>query len=250
MAALVGVAALASCKKEDPPPSYPPTSVAPYTPAQPPAATGAPPAAASAAAPAAIGLPCASDQDLQCAFAHCLGNRCGGCRNGADCKPGAQCLPTWLGAACFPGGTQALPPAAAPASPSSSNPSAPLDALRARCVQQTNELRARVSRSALLRRAEREACIDGEAQSDAASGTAHGAFGRCQESAQNECPGWPGPLDQVLDRCLAQMFAEGPGPFQGHGHYVNLTDPSFSGVSCGFSTKENGQIWLVQDFYR
>ena len=65
------------------------------------------------------------------------------------------------------------------------------------------------------------------------------------------CPGWPGPLEQVIDRCLAQMFAEGPGPFSGgHGHYLNIVDPKFHGVSCGFGTAPNGKIWLVQDFYR
>ena len=130
------------------------------------------------------------------------------------------------------------------------NPADPLDALRARCVQRTNEFRARVSLAPLGRRADREACIDTEAQSDGQSGTAHGAFGRCQEGGQNECPGWAGPLEQVIDKCLAQMFAEGPGPFAGHGHYLNMTDPKFSSVACGFSTAANGQIWLVQDFYR
>ncbi len=103
---------------------------------------------------------------------------------------------------------------------------------------------------ALGRQTDREACLDTEAQADGASGTAHGAFGRCQEGAQNECPGWPGPLDQVIDKCLAQMFAEGPGPFAGHGHYVNMTDPKFARVACGFATTASGQIWLVQDFYR
>jgi hypothetical protein len=131
-----------------------------------------------------------------------------------------------------------------------SNPADPLDALRARCVQRTNEFRARASLGPLGRQTDREACLDTEAQADARSGTAHGAFGRCQEGAQNECPGWPGPLEQVIDKCLAQMFAEGPGPFSGHGHYINMTDPKFRSVSCGFSTAPNGQIWLVQDFYR
>jgi hypothetical protein len=188
---------------------------------------------------------------LQCAFSHCIGQRCGGCRSSAECKSGSQCLPTWLGYACFPGVAPAAappPPVALPAQPT--NAGDPLDALRARCVQRTNEFRARVSQPALVRRPDGEACGDGEAQSDGATGTAHGAFGRCQEGGQNECPGWPGPLDQVIDKCLAQMFAEGPGPFAGHGHYVNMTDAKFHGVACGFSTAANGQIWLVQNFYR
>ena len=136
-------------------------------------------------------------------------------------------------------------PVPVPASGSNS-----LDALRARCVQRINEYRGRVSVAALTRRADREACADGEAQSDGASGSAHGAFGHCQEGAQNECPGWPGSLDQVIDKCLAQMFAEGPGPFAGHGHYLNMTEPAYTSVACGFATSANGQTWIVQNFYR
>jgi hypothetical protein len=190
---------------------------------------------------------------LQCAFAHCIGNRCGGCQSSAECKSGSHCLPTWLGYACLPGATQTPPAAQGPAPvpvPSGTGSADALGALRARCVQRTNEFRAKASLRPLGRRADREACGDGQAQSDGESATAHGAFGRCQEGGQNECPGWPGPLDQVIDQCLAQMFAEGPGPFAGHGHYLNMIDPKFSGVACGFSTSASGQIWLVQDFYR
>lgn len=251
--------AYAACKKEDPPASYPQNAAQPgaviYPTAAPPNVVPAP-APAPVAGAAALGLPCGSEQDLQCAFSHCIGNRCGGCRSVAECKPGSQCLPTWLGYACFPGVAQSTPAAPVPVPTAASvpnapaNPADPLDALRARCVQRTNEFRARVSQPALVRRPDGEACGDGEAQSDGVSGAAHGAFGRCKEGGQNECPGWPGPLDQVIDKCLAQMFAEGPGPFAGHGHYVNMTDPKFHGVACGFSTAANGQIWLVQNFYR
>ena len=238
-----------ACKKEDPPASYPQPQPGVY-PAAPTAPTPVSPAPAPVAGAAAVGLPCNSEQDLQCAFSHCTGQRCGGCRSSAECKSGSQCLPTWLGYACFPGLLQAPTPTP-PAVPSQpTNAANPLDALRARCVQRTNEFRARVSQPALVRRPDGEACGDGEAQSDGVTGTAHGAFGRCQEGGQNECPGWPGPLDQVVDKCLAQMFAEGPGPFAGHGHYVNMSDPKFHGVACGFSTAASGQIWLVQNFYR
>jgi hypothetical protein len=227
-----------ACKKEAPPPSYPPSA--------PPPATAAPPAPAPVPGAAALGLPCTSDQDLQCVFAHCIANRCGGCSNASACKPGSQCFPTWLGYACLPAAPAAVPaPAPAPVPAPSS-----LDALRARCVQRTNEFRARVAASPLVRRPDREACGDAQAQGDGATGTAHGAFGRCQESAQNECPGWPGPIDQAIDQCLAQMFAEGPGTFAGHGHYLNMTEPSYRGVACGITTLANGQIWIVQDFYR
>jgi hypothetical protein len=256
--AVLGAVLLAACKKEDPPASYAPS--APPVPSP----TGAAPTPTSLPAPApapvlgaaAVGLPCATEQDLQCAFSHCIDHRCGGCQSSAACKPGSQCRPTFLGYACFPGAVQSAPaPASVPAPagaapPVVAKPADPVDALRARCVQRSNEFRAQLSLGPLGRRADHEACLDIEAQADAASGTAHGAFGRCQEGAQNECPGWPGPLEQVIDKCLAQMFAEGPGPFASHGHYLNLTDPKFRSVSCGFGTAANGQIWLVQDFYR
>jgi hypothetical protein len=126
----------------------------------------------------------------------------------------------------------------------------PFEAGRARCVQRTNEYRARVGAAGVARRTDREACSDGAARNDAAQGRAHGAFGRCQEGAQNECPGWPGAIDQVVDKCLAQMFAEGPGPFAGHGHYLNMTAASYSGVACGFAIAADGKLWIVQNFYR
>jgi Cysteine-rich secretory protein family len=256
---LACVSGIAACKKEDPPPSYPPSALppssAPYVvPASAPAPAPAPAPTAAPAPPAgtaAVGLPCASDQDLQCVFAHCVANRCGGCSSSSACKPGSQCVPSWLGYACFPGAAPAPPAAPTPVTPSPAPANASgLDALRARCVQRTNEFRAGARAAPLVRRPDREACSDAQAQSDGATGSAHGAFGRCQESAQNECPGWPGPLDQAIDKCLAQMFAEGPGTFTGHGHYLNMTEPTYRGVACGISALSNGQFWIVQDFYR
>jgi hypothetical protein len=241
--------ACASCKKESPP-SYPQPVVTSYPAPAPTVATPTPITGAPA-----LGMPCVSDQDLQCPFSHCLSNRCGGCTSATACKPGSQCLPTWLGYACFPGSAPPAPvpvpaPAAAPA-PVPANPADPLDALRARCVQHINEFRTRVTPTPLTRRTDRDACGDTQAQSDGATHTAHGAFGRCSEGGQNECPGWPGALDQVIDQCLAQMFAEGPGSFEtGHGHYLNMVEPNFHSVSCGFSTTPSGQTWIVQDFYR
>jgi hypothetical protein len=78
----------------------------------------------------------------------------------------------------------------------------------------------------------------------------HGAFGRCQESAQNECPAWSGALDTVIDQCLDMMFAEGPGSGSGHGHYVNMTNRSYTSMTCGVSTGPRGEVWIVQNFYR
>jgi hypothetical protein len=116
-------------------------------------------------------------------------------------------------------------------------------------VQRTNEYRARVGLGPLSRRPDTEPCEDSQAAADGAIRTAHGAFGKCRERAQNECPGWDGTATDVVDRCLAMMFAEGPGSGPSHGHYVNMTDTKYRGVSCGFASMPNGELWVVQDFY-
>lgn len=59
--------------------------------------------------------------------------------------------------------------------------------------------------------------VDGQAQSDSQTGDAHGAFGDCDERAQNECPGWRS-IDQTIQDCLQDMWEEGPGEsFSEHG---------------------------------
>jgi hypothetical protein len=238
-------AAFSGCKKkEQPAPTYP-TYGAPGSTPPAPTGGGVPPPGALSPVPMtpALGLLCGSEQDIQCPFARCLGGRCGGCASASDCKAGAQCFPTWLGQACLPA-LAASPPAASP--PAASPP--PGDAFeraRALCVVRTNDYRARASVAAVARRADREACGDAQARADAGAQTAHGAFGQCAERAQNECPGWSGSPEEVIERCLAMMFAEGPGG----GHYTNMTDGHYRGVACGLVSTPQGQLWVVQDFY-
>jgi hypothetical protein len=117
-------------------------------------------------------------------------------------------------------------------------------------VQRINEYRARVGVAALAQRTDKESCVDAQARSDAQTRRAHGAFGQCREASQNECPGWPDALEVVVDRCLAMMFAEGPGSGPEHGHYVNMTDPQVRGVACGLSRGANGEVWMIHDFFR
>ena len=96
-----------------------------------------------------------------------------------------------------------------------------------------------------------EACTDGVAKSDSASGTAHGAFGACKESAQDECPGWPSVASIAggSSSCLDQMWAEGPGAdYSMHGHYINMSNPKYKMVACGYTTTATGKIWAAQDF--
>lgn len=250
-------AALAACKKKESSPqpylAYP--APAPAT-APAPAPGGVPPPGAGTAASMgpALGFPCASDAELQCPFGRCVSGRCGGCSSAGDCKPGAQCVPTWLGQACLPGAGAPVGAAPAPATPATAAAPVPVagdpfESARQRCVARTNDYRARTGAAPLARRPDREACGDTQARSDAASRTAHGAFGQCGERAQNECPGWAGEPEDVVERCLAMMFAEGPGAGPQHGHYVNMTEQSYRGVSCGMSRTSSGELWIVRNFY-
>lgn len=118
------------------------------------------------------------------------------------------------------------------------------------CVDKINALRATIGLGPLARWTDNEVCADGQAQSDSVSGQAHGAFSACPNWAQNECPGWPSVASIYSgSSCLDMMWKEGPGePYSAHGHYINMTNPSYTKVSCGFFTTAAGKVWAVQDF--
>ena len=117
------------------------------------------------------------------------------------------------------------------------------------CVDTINSYRAQLGLAPYQRWNAEETCADGQAQSDSQSGTAHGAFGQCTENAQNECPGWPGPPDQMITSCLAMMWGEGPGSdFSKHGHYINMSSTSYTQVACGFYVTSDMSVWATQDF--
>ncbi|MEZ4226731.1 MAG: CAP domain-containing protein [Polyangiaceae bacterium] len=209
-------------------------------------------------------MPCATDNDMQCPFGRCVGGRCGGCRSNEDCKPGSGCYSTPLGPSCMPTGQPgpSTPPVAttppATTSPPATTPppttpppaSATYAQERAQCVNGINQYRASKGLPALSPRSDFESCADGSAASDSASQTPHGAFGKCQEAAQNECPGWQGTLGQVIDGCTKAMFAEGPGDGPAHGHYRNMMDPGYRSVACGIHVGADGKAWVVHNFYR
>jgi uncharacterized protein YkwD len=45
------------------------------------------------------------------------------------------------------------------------------------------------------------------------------------------------------------MWAEGPGAdFNLHGHYINMSNPDFTKVACGFYETAQGDYWAVQNF--
>ncbi|HEX4403840.1 MAG TPA: CAP domain-containing protein [Polyangia bacterium] len=126
-----------------------------------------------------------------------------------------------------------------------------LEAARQACVDKINAFRATLNIAALTRWTAEETCADGQAKADSVSGTAHSAFGTCDEGAQDECPAWPS-VDSIASgssSCLDQMWAEGPGTdYSMHGHYINMSNPQYTKVACGYSTTSKGKVWAAQDF--
>jgi hypothetical protein len=119
---------------------------------------------------------------------------------------------------------------------------------RQACVDRINDFRDTIGMGPLARWEDAESCADDEARQDSESGVAHGAFGQCDEWAQNECPGWPS-VDDVIQGCLQSMWNEGPGePYSEHGHYINMTNESYTKVACGFYETPDATIWAVQNF--
>ncbi|XXX75229.1 CAP domain-containing protein [Sorangium sp. So ce134] len=117
------------------------------------------------------------------------------------------------------------------------------------CVDTINQHRATLGLPPLARWVEAESCSDEESESDGNTGTAHGAFGACDERAQNECPGWNGPPEAMIVPCLQLMWDEGPGEdFNKHGHYINMSSTAYTKVACGFHTFPDGSVWAVQNF--
>ncbi len=127
-----------------------------------------------------------------------------------------------------------------------------LAAARAQCVQIINMDRATLTPASppLTEDTAEEACVDGEAQADYTANTAHSAFGNCsRESAQDECPNWPGPPSTIMTKCLAQMWAEGPPAKGQDNHWLNMSNAKYKKVACGFYQTPSGKWWATQDFY-
>lgn len=112
------------------------------------------------------------------------------------------------------------------------------------CVETINGYRKTKGLPPYARWSDGEACADSEAESDAETNRPHGAFPRCKEMGQNECPGQPGPPEEMIKKCLALMWAQGPG----EGHYDMMASTRFKEVSCGFHTTSRGAVWSVQNF--
>ncbi len=111
------------------------------------------------------------------------------------------------------------------------------------CVDEINRYRAGLGLTALKRWTEIEACSDTESASDGRTGSAHGAFGKCGEMAQNECPGWDGTPETMIKGCLKMMWDEGPGG----GHYEAMASRRYTMVACGQAAGRGG-TWSAQNF--
>ena len=125
-----------------------------------------------------------------------------------------------------------------------------LEAARQACVDKINAFRATLNLAALTRWTADESCADGQAKADSQANVAHSAFGTCSESAQDECPGWPSVASIAggSTSCLDQMWAEGPGTdYSKHGHYINMSNPAYKQVACGYYTTPAGKVWAVQN---
>lgn len=150
------------------------------------------------------------------------------------------------GAACASGPLAAPLPGCHPAPPPSSGDPAQ------DCVDRINQLRWECQcLPPLARWTDGEACASMHAEYDTTR-PPHSGFrdGICDPGGfgQNECPGWPDVRATTTD-CLQLMWDEGPGDdFQMHGHYLNMTNSSFSRVACGFHTTSSGSVWAVQNF--
>jgi hypothetical protein len=120
------------------------------------------------------------------------------------------------------------------------------------CVTRINQLRWECQCLPPLQRWNAaEGCADQHSQYDSTR-SAHAGFSDdiCSPRGwgQNECPGWNS-TEHVVNGCLQAMWDEGPGePFSEHGHYINMTNPDYSMVACGFYETPSGDFWSVQNF--
>lgn len=123
------------------------------------------------------------------------------------------------------------------------------------CVDRINQLRWECQCLPPLDRwVEAESCADEQAEYDYEVGQAHAGIraGICEPGGggQNECPDY-GPRFGIVEYCLQQMWDEGPGDdFNAHGHYLNMSDTSYTKVACGRFETPEGNVWSVQNFSR
>jgi uncharacterized protein YkwD len=134
-------------------------------------------------------------------------------------------------------------------------PAESFDSARISFVNKINDYRSTLGLPALQRWTEGEACADRSAEIDASSGIAHQSMGSCGEFAQNTCPDYDS-ISSANSGCLQAMWNEGPPPtepcegacFAAHGHYINMTNKSYTKVAVGIYRMPNGKVWVNMNF--
>lgn len=125
--------------------------------------------------------------------------------------------------------------------------------MREVCLDFINEKRGSENRAALSLWSDASDCSEAQAAADFHADSPHDHFGRCGETAQNTCPGWTTRSDfesqkKALLSCLQEMWDERSGGwFSEDGHYINMSNPAYTEVTCGFHL-ENGKLWVNQNF--
>jgi len=143
-------------------------------------------------------------------------------------------------------------PLAAPVPNCNPDPAPNSGDIHADCVARINQLRWECQCLPPLQRWNAaEGCANQHSEYDSTRSAHAGFSGKiCAPGgwAQNECPGWNS-TEHVINGCLQAMWDEGPGePYSAHGHYINMTNPSYTMVACGFFETPGGSVWSVQNF--
>jgi hypothetical protein len=170
------------------------------------------------------------------------------CSGDADCGLYESCLESCESSTSTSTSTTATT-TTGPTTTTSTGGGGTYDSARQDCVDTINMYRATLGLAPYARWTADETCTDGQAEADGMANSPHSAFGQCGEWAQDECPGWPGTPDTMIEGCLAEMWAEGPGSdFSTHGHYINMSSTQYTKASCGYYVMPDGSVWATQDF--
>jgi Cysteine-rich secretory protein family len=167
----------------------------------------------------------------------------------SGCPTGYQCTAVSTTRQCVPTSGTCAPKATDAGGSSGGGGAVPASASDLQhCVDVINSYRAKVGAAPVTRASALETYAAAGAQSDSASGSAHGHFvatsGGGVASAENELPGWRGSIPSVLDQGTQLMFDEGPGG----GHYDNMVNARYTQAGCGTFVTAGGLVWVVQDF--
>lgn len=119
------------------------------------------------------------------------------------------------------------------------------------CVRWLNEYRWQCQRLPPLTRWNAgESCADQQAQYDHERNAPHAGFqanvGGCSARGQNEAPGWP--EAQLLPGMLRMMWQEVDTPSGEQGHYLNMSNRTYTSVACGIYAASPSDATSVQNF--